>query len=167
MTVESKLDLIPMNIHTHETFTPRSIMEEKHSDDVEDYPTKDAMDTDEQDVLLGAYLIAHLRNICENCGINETPQWRKGWWSDTLNRYTMLCNKCGLKYHKNQFCPYCRYVYGKETDKNASVWLTCNSCGRWVHINCEITAGCGREHLYDSYGVYHCPDCKSRSPRKI
>jgi hypothetical protein len=27
------------------------------------------------DILFGAYLMAHLRLCCENCGTQDTPQW--------------------------------------------------------------------------------------------
>lgn len=30
------------------------------------------------DIILGAYLIQHLRSHCENCGAVNTVQWRKG-----------------------------------------------------------------------------------------
>lgn len=82
------------------------------------------------DVTLGAYFISHLNQICENCGVTETPQWRKGWYSNVLQHTVLLCNKCGLKYMKNQFCPYCMYVYYKVRHRNwillpmyADVWL--------------------------------------------
>jgi hypothetical protein len=29
----------------------------------------------DEDVLLGAYLMTHIRPYCENCGTLETPQW--------------------------------------------------------------------------------------------
>src|SRR5437868_114074 len=51
------------------------------------------MDTS-PDILLGAYLMSHLRTACENCGTTSTPQWRKGWFSGKLT--VML--------HKNSFC---------------------------------------------------------------
>jgi len=129
------------------------------------------------DVLLGTYLVSHLRHFCENCGTLDTPQWRKGWHSEILNRSVLLCNACGLKYHKNQYCPYCRYVYGKEEEKMDAVWLTCQSCGRWVHIDCEKKCGMGllleeKESVTNSdfrhvAGApsyhYSCPNCRRDS----
>ncbi len=130
------------------------------------------MDTS-PDILLGAYLMTHLRNACENCGTTNTPQWRKGWYSGTyileiwnillfstivsrtqpccllrfvtfltltleiLNRSVLLCNACGIKWAKKQFCPHCNYIYGKEVDKQSDAWLVCTSCSRWVHFDCE------------------------------
>lgn len=55
---------------------------------------------DELDETAGAYLISHLRPYCENCGTFETSQWRKGWTSGLLTHSVLLCNACGLKYHK-------------------------------------------------------------------
>jgi hypothetical protein len=119
------------------------------------------------DIDMGAYLISHIRQHCENCGTLATPQWRKGWYSDVLNRSVLLCNavsshliltqQCGLKYHKNQFCPYCKYVYGKEHDKVEDGWLICQTCGRWVHLECEKK----NNQRLDSNLNYSCPGCRS------
>jgi len=107
------------------------------------------------DVLLGAYLVSHLRQHCENCGTLNTPQWRKGWHSEVLNHSVLLCNACGLKFHKNQFCPYCKFVYSKE-QKISSAWLTCEYCGRWVHGECEAEhGGCQNSQ------PFACPDCRN------
>jgi len=107
------------------------------------------------DIMLGAYLVSHLRQHCENCGTLQTPQWRKGWHSDVLNHSVLLCNACGLKFHKNQFCPYCKYVYGKE-QKITNIWLTCEYCTRWVHVDCETQyGGCQNNQ------PYACPDCRN------
>ena len=55
------------------------------------------------DIMVGAYLMSHFKSACENCGCTETPQWRKGWFSDILGRSVLLCNRCGLKFHKVKF----------------------------------------------------------------
>jgi len=100
-------------------------------------------------------LVSHLRQHCENCGTLSTPQWRKGWHSEVLNHSVLLCNACGLKFHKNQFCPYCKYVYGKE-QKISNIWLTCEYCARWVHVDCETQyGGCHNNQ------PYACPDCRN------
>jgi len=113
------------------------------------------------DIMIGAYLISHLQQRCEHCGTAETPQWRKGWFSSILNRCVVLCNACGLKYNKNQYCPYCMYVYYKEEDRNSkNKWTTCKSCSRWVHIECirkfeEVHSIVFKE----SNNSYFCPSC--------
>lgn len=118
---------------------------------------------DTPDIMLGAYLMSHLRHYCENCGTYDTPQWRKGWFSDVLNRSVLLCNACGLKYHKNQYCPYCRYIYGKEQDRTSNIWATCQCCGRWVHSECE--------RKFSNVDVnapnYNCPNCRRESPESV
>jgi len=115
------------------------------------------------DIVLGAYLVTHLQQRCENCGITDTPQWRKGWFSTILARSVVLCNACGLKYNKNQFCPYCMYVYYKEEDKKSkNTWLICDTCQRWVHAECEQTHG-GKEQVqqWNRFHTYLCPGCRS------
>jgi len=111
------------------------------------------------DVALGAYLMTHLQERCENCETTITPQWRKGWYSSILGRTVVLCNKCGLKYNKNQFCGYCMYIYYKEEDKKASgKWYVCSSCTRWVHASCEAKYGTGQAP--SSKDPYVCPNCE-------
>lgn len=117
------------------------------------------------DVSLGAYLLQALCCRCENCGSTNTPQWRKGWYSEVLEKHVLLCNACGLKYSKNQFCPYCYFVYSrssksKHDDREAgSQWLSCQHCQRWVHIQCERTYGSTK--LGKDKASYVCPHCIS------
>jgi len=101
------------------------------------------------DLALGAYLVAHLQQRCENCLTSETPQWRKGWYSVLLQRSVVLCNACGLKFNKNQFCPYCMFVYYKEEERKYqhNNWVTCKTCQRWVHLVCENQYGDGTFHF--------------------
>ena len=52
-------------------------------------------------------------DVCMNCGDKNTPLWRKGWnMSDREHtRPIKLCNKCGLKCSKQQYCKNCGYIY--------------------------------------------------------
>eukprot|EP01118_Nematostelium_gracile_P003612 TRINITY_DN14177_c0_g1_i1.p1 TRINITY_DN14177_c0_g1~~TRINITY_DN14177_c0_g1_i1.p1 ORF type:complete len:179 (+),score=21.53 TRINITY_DN14177_c0_g1_i1:50-538(+) len=139
-------------------FKPTSRTPEPMS--IEDMDTTPCKGCSTTDIDLGAYLISHMRNICENCGSLSTPQWRKGWYSEVLSRSVLLCNACGLKYHKNQYCPYCKYVYGKEHDRIEDGWLTCQTCGRWVHEKCENEHNPNNSNRQDSARGYCCPGCK-------
>ncbi|PRP73162.1 hypothetical protein PROFUN_03476 [Planoprotostelium fungivorum] len=128
-------------------------------------PTEETTPEDavsDQDLMLGAYLMAHLHVYCENCGTTETPQWRKGWYSDLFKRPVHLCNACGIKYHKSQHCPYCHYIYGKEqeklSDEEKEAWLTCKSCGRWCHVECERE--CGSSTMAEKRDSYQCTSCR-------
>ena len=109
------------------------------------------------DEILGAYFISSLCNRCEQCGTTQTPQWRKGWYSKLLNRAVILCNACGLKYSKYQYCPYCNYIYYKGEDWNSKyVWISCDNCPRWVHVDCE------KKHKHGTFyydNKYLCPTC--------
>jgi len=126
------------------------------------------MDTS-PDILLGAYLMSHLRSACENCGTTNTPQWRKGWFSEILNRSVLLCNACGIKYAKKQYCPHCNYIYGKEIDRQSDAWLVCSVCSRWVHMECERLHLEGQNimdverkiHPFSLNRNYLCPGCVS------
>jgi len=130
------------------------------------------------DVAMGAYLVTHLQQRCENCLTCETPQWRKGWFSTLLQRWVVLCNACGLKFNKNQFCPYCMYVYYKEEERKyqQNNWATCRTCQRWVHLVCENQYGDGTFHFGPSHNTvgspsspsaialrcYQCPTCRGQ-----
>jgi hypothetical protein len=59
----------------------------------------------DEDVLLATFLLSNLKPICSNCGSTNTPQWRKGWWSNLLQRSIFLCNACGLRFHKVRHPP--------------------------------------------------------------
>eukprot|EP00211_Chloroparvula_japonica_P016102 CAMPEP_0119131932 /NCGR_PEP_ID=MMETSP1310-20130426/10962_1 /TAXON_ID=464262 /ORGANISM="Genus nov. species nov., Strain RCC2339" /LENGTH=200 /DNA_ID=CAMNT_0007122529 /DNA_START=128 /DNA_END=730 /DNA_ORIENTATION=- len=119
------------------------------------------------DISLGAYLLQSLCCHCENCGSTNTPQWRKGWYSKVLGKHVLLCNACGLKYSKNQFCPYCYFVYSrssknKHDDREAGrQWLSCQRCQRWVHLDCEQRYG-DHEGRIDKQ-KYVCPSCEVSS----
>jgi len=118
---------------------------------IHDHP----MQKDQDDEMVGAVLISHLRQHCENCATYITPQWRKGWFSDILNHSVLLCNACGLKFNKGQFCSYCKFVYGKE-QRMGEIWLACDQCTRWVHRKCEEEHG---GNLNDR--TFKCVDCRS------
>jgi len=136
-----------MTITTNDIFTP--------SQAIHDHNMEEFRERSYDDELVGAILVSHLRQHCENCGTHVTPQWRKGWFSDVLNHSVLLCNACGLKFHKGQFCPYCKYVYGKE-QRIEEIWLACDTCGRWVHRSCEAEHG-GHQHDEN----FNCIDCRS------
>lgn len=115
----------------------------------------------DSDINFGAFLISHFRQRCENCSTTDTPQWRKGWYSEVLGRSVCLCNACGLKYHKNQFCSYCHYIYGKDHEENEEMnkdeWLSCRTCSRWCHTACEDKYGSSESLRGDGYC---CPPCR-------
>lgn len=121
------------------------------------------------DVFIGAYLLSQLctRSVptCVNCHTRRTPLWRKGWRDGILKRDVLLCNACGLKYSKRQYCCYCKFIYNMKEDvlSQQSNWMDCDSCRRWVHIDCELKYGNtftfdGKK--YHGPAKYFCPDCQ-------
>jgi len=100
------------------------------------------------DEVVGAFLLTSLQEqqqslSCKNCETTSTPLWRKGWIDSSSGKTVSLCNACGLKYSKNQFCPYCKYIYKMNQDIHAQRrnWLNCGQCKRWVHAECERKFG--------------------------
>eukprot|EP01089_Gocevia_fonbrunei_P008761 TRINITY_DN20502_c0_g1_i1.p1 TRINITY_DN20502_c0_g1~~TRINITY_DN20502_c0_g1_i1.p1 ORF type:complete len:181 (+),score=18.32 TRINITY_DN20502_c0_g1_i1:62-604(+) len=129
------------------------------------------------DELMGAYLLSSMNKhtqTCGNCGTSQTPLWRKGWFDQLLNKHVMLCNACGLKYAKNQYCPYCKYVYKMNQDVHThqEQWLNCTQCRRWVHSECEKkynemigSQNCQGSQFYNNT-PYMCIECKSEAKDK-
>ena len=92
----------------------------------------------EYDLEYGAELLCYLKRHCSSCGVLSTPLWRKGWFDTNIGRYVSLCNACGLKYSKNQYCPICKYVYNIREDvfSHRHKWIICTSCDRYTHVDC-------------------------------
>ncbi|PRP77442.1 centrosomal protein [Planoprotostelium fungivorum] len=97
---------------------------------------------------------------CHNCMTTDTPQWRTGWESKTSGGLVPLCNACGLRYYKKQFCRHCQYIYSKtEQSKSFGSWLTCTDCSRLVHLTCENEKGSDTSSISLSTWSYKCQDC--------
>ncbi|PRP79492.1 hypothetical protein PROFUN_12860 [Planoprotostelium fungivorum] len=145
---------------------------EQETTEDEHEPTTESEDPDtlitEAETIMGSYLLAHLKTYCENCGVTETPQWRKGWHSEIFHRPVALCNACGIKFSKQQYCGYCHYIYGKEQEKLHRIeqdeWLSCTTCNRWTHSECEAT--CGSKELARDPLTYRCLDCRQEETNK-
>lgn len=88
----------------------------------------------EDDEDIGVIALLRLKEIrCHNCGVSETVQWRRGWNSHPL------CNPCGLRYQKSQYCCYCNYVYTRqELNSERGLWSVCQICGRASHVACML-----------------------------
>jgi hypothetical protein len=91
------------------------------------------------DIELGAMLLCALSPTCASCGTRETPQWRRGWYSHAFGKIMDLCNACGIKYQKSQYCGICRKVYNalQVRYEHRHLWTCCNSCGGAIHISCS------------------------------
>ena len=50
--------------------------------------------------VLFARVLLEITPHCAICQTQETPQWRRGWYSSWLEKYVNLCNTCGLRYRK-------------------------------------------------------------------
>lgn len=60
------------------------------------------------------------RRRCESCGTRKTPYWRDGWESGIL-----LCNACGIRFHKyRKLCGICKCVAKKDEKGH----LQCPKC---------------------------------------
>jgi hypothetical protein len=73
---------------------------------------------------------------CFSCDIKYSTLWR----AKKINgddKY--LCNACGLKYSKGQYCQVCHITY-YQCDMNDFYGKICSICNKWVHNNCLTTS---------------------------
>lgn len=83
-----------------------------------------------------AWLLYNISKICGHCEVNKSPLWRKGWYDDILSHNIVLCNACGIKFSKNQYCFVCKYIYNHRDVVRNPDWIYCNICDRYTHIDC-------------------------------
>jgi hypothetical protein len=61
---------------------------------------------------------------------------------------------------QGKYCPFCVQIY-REKDPDSfdgKEWVGCDNrtCRRWVHVDCEVSAG----NKVDSTAFYLCPSCR-------
>jgi hypothetical protein len=123
------------------------------------FPVMDDSPIDEE----GVYILSIFKSpLCYNCNTRKTPQWRKGTIKNDLK--VDLCNACGIKYHKNQFCSYCYRIYNKGL-RNPRHYMVCTCCRRWDHIGCLKQATSSILPEEDPKGIllsYKCRLCSNQ-----
>jgi hypothetical protein len=70
--------------------------------------------------------------LCFSCNVKYSPQWRH---KKINNTSTYLCNACGLRYVKGQYCPVCHITY-TQAEINTNQWNNCLICHKWTHNYC-------------------------------
>jgi len=106
--------------------------------------------------VVGAWHLFLLEKKCDSCFVTSTPLWRKGRYDRHTHRHVKLCNACGLKYVKRQYCPYCINVYYAKDLGND--WITCSKCDTRTHVRCEKKYGNSDEGF--SFHEYICLLCR-------
>lgn len=101
-----------------------------------------------------ALILYTIDKRCDNCGETDTSMWRRGRHDKKLNIRVTLCNPCGLRYSKKQFCPHCNYIY-KKHEINVKYWTTCIICDQSTHINCLPSKPNDLQYI--------CPNCIDKS----
>ncbi len=80
---------------------------------------------------------AYSPKTCVSCTTTKTPLWRKGWWDEECGMHVLLCNACGMKYSKGQFCQICHtLVYGRQVAESTPL-ARCEECLQYSHAECE------------------------------
>lgn len=120
----------------------------------------------EADLVVGAHLLHHMQKHCANCDTPSTPLWRKGWEDVVLGHSVSLCNACGLKFLKEQYCHYCMFVYNMtDVRYQKDKWIACSKCRKCTHVDCEKRFG--TVHVEDDTTSYRCPECCKSSTNSV
>lgn len=103
-----------------------------------------------------AYFLMKLagQTMCINCGVTQTPQWRKAFEIYVKDGKTFLvqdgceshpregvqaflCNACGLKFRNGKYCHLCYQVYGVDSVRMVpESFVACVNCGHANHRAC-------------------------------
>lgn len=101
---------------------------------------------------------------CYNCNTTTSPEWRYcprpcRIHNDKLYlcNQQYLCNACGLRYYKGQYCPLCYVVYYQKDTNNIS-WKNCIKCNNWTHRYC-IKQSTASNYIKDDYICKKCVNC--------
>ncbi|CAK9855851.1 unnamed protein product [Sphagnum jensenii] len=108
------------------------------------------------------------RQLCSNphCkrtspGDGPTCRWHvRNYGSEKEPKHVTLCNACKINFDQGKYCPFCVQIY-REKDPDSfdgKEWVGCDNrtCRRWVHVDCEVSAG----NKVDSTAFYLCPSCR-------
>lgn len=78
---------------------------------IDDKKCNDGCNMDELWAAFDLYLLRRSSPQCVNCGTEQSCLWRRGPHVKRLKKYLPLCNACGLKFAKGQYCKKCGFVY--------------------------------------------------------
>ncbi|KYR03121.1 PHD zinc finger-containing protein [Tieghemostelium lacteum] len=93
--------------------------------------------------------------FCIHCGSstpgqNPTSKWKSNYTS---------CETCYNQFAEKKYCPVCRVILPKTTEKPT---IQCIRCNRHVHINCDET-----QPTSNMTETYKCPQCRVVPQQKI
>ncbi|SPQ93875.1 unnamed protein product (mitochondrion) [Plasmodiophora brassicae] len=68
---------------------------------------------------------------------------------------------CATLFDRNQFCQHCDEIYADATHLEPS-WISCISCQRSVHRQCELKSGTPLSLMTQGPGWFKCRQCRER-----
>ncbi|XP_070974437.1 histone-lysine N-methyltransferase 2C-like [Oncorhynchus clarkii lewisi] len=84
--------------------------------------------------------------VCVQCGTRTSGQW---------HHTSLLCETCVQHQDPSLSCPLCACILDPEHHKDL---LSCHSCKRWLHLECERQSS-GHADIQPSQG-YVCSSCR-------
>uniref|UniRef100_A0A8C8JDE8 [Histone H3]-lysine(4) N-trimethyltransferase n=1 Tax=Oncorhynchus tshawytscha TaxID=74940 RepID=A0A8C8JDE8_ONCTS len=84
--------------------------------------------------------------VCIQCGTRTSGQW---------HHTSLLCDSCVQHQDPALTCPLCACILDPEHQKDL---LSCHSCKRWLHLECERQSS-GQADIQPSQG-YVCSSCR-------
>ena len=81
------------------------------------------------------------------------------------------CGDCSDAINRKWTCPFCSGIYTSQAHSkgvDSHQWIKCDfgRCGRWIHIECELSQGIKEiKALNDSSFKYYCPGCRENGKK--
>uniref|UniRef100_A0A7N0RAY6 Uncharacterized protein n=1 Tax=Kalanchoe fedtschenkoi TaxID=63787 RepID=A0A7N0RAY6_KALFE len=97
---------------------------------------------------------------CDECG--ATLPWTHIRRSNSsLSQRLPLCKPCSELQKSKQHCGICRKIWDPC---DGGSWVCCGYCNVWVHAECDNIS----DEYFEEFenGMYHCPNCRSKSNSK-
>lgn len=79
-----------------------------------------------------------------------------------------MCQVCERAYKNNQYCCFCETLYFLEAGSDNKIWIGCDTCERWVHLECDERLANFKQSSIENI-EYICPSCETekKGKRKI
>lgn len=116
--------------------------------------------------------VCHLCGVCESCGTTSPgppgSKWKHEYHKpkDGAKKEFLqtLCVSCSSLFRRGDFCPSCLVVH--RTEDLDLPMVSCDSCDRWIHAECDGITDDEYEKYTDEGGYYECLLCRGEQAER-